>query len=103
MSVKLPGIGQKVSSYKYVVTRDSQNDIFVSVIFCKLDKYNNSVKQQKTFEIRKDTRWANEENIIQAIEKHLQDGLSGKLVKVREDKNRMYVFFNNDKFTGNSI
>ena len=29
MSIKLPGIGQTISGYKYVVSQDNQRDIFV--------------------------------------------------------------------------
>lgn len=103
MSIKLPGIGKKIDQYNYCVALDNKNDVCINIKYEKENSYKVVNKEQKAFEIRTDTRWPDANNIVEVIKKHLGDGLKGQNVVIREDKQRMYLWFDMDQFTGNSI
>lgn len=103
MSIKIPGVGKKIDKYNYSVELDNKNDVCINIKYEKVNAYNVMKKEQKSFEIKTDTRWADANKIVEVIKKHLENGLEVKNVKITEDKQRMYLWIDGDQFTGNSI
>ncbi|MCR5452358.1 MAG: hypothetical protein K6F00_07025 [Lachnospiraceae bacterium] len=101
MSLKIPGVGNKIEEYQYCVAKDNENAVCVII---KYDKSGNLAQRvQKAFEIRPDTRWPDPDIIVEILKYLLDQGLIRKNVKIREDKARMYIWFDDNQFTGNSI
>ena len=103
MSIKLPGVGKKIDQYIYCVALDNKNNVCINIKYEKVNTYNIACKEQKIFEIRTDIRWPDVNKIVEVIKKHLEDGLNGKNVRIKEDKPRMYLWVEMDQFTGNSL
>lgn len=103
MSIKIPGVGKKIDKYSYCVALDNENDVCINIKYKKENHYNAVLQVQKAYEIRADIRWPDAEKIVEVIKGHLEEGLNGKSVKITEDKPRMYLWFDSDQFTGNSI
>lgn len=103
MSIKIPGVGKKIDEYSYCVALDNKNDVCINIKYEKKNHYNAILQVQKAYEIRSDIRWPDVEKIVEVIKGHLEEGLNGKSVKITEDKERMYLWFDSDQFTGNSI
>lgn len=101
MSLKMPGVGSKIEEYQYYISKDNQNAVCVAIKYVKPDT--TAKRVQKSFEIRSDTRWSNPDRIVEVLKGLLGDGLTGKNVKISEDKPRMYIWFGNNQFAGNSI
>lgn len=97
----MPSVGSKIEEYQYCISKDNQNAVCVAIEYVKSDT--TAKRVQKSFEIRSDTRWPDPDRIVEVLKGLLADGLTGKNVKIREDKPRMYIWFGNNQFTGNSI
>ena len=82
---------------------DNKNDDCKNIKYEKENRYNAMLQVQKAYEIRSDNRWPDVEKIVEVIKGHLEQGLKGKSVKITEDQQRMYLWFDSDQFTGNSI
>ena len=102
MSIKIPGVGKRIDKYSYCVALDNKNDVCINIKYEKENHYA-MIQVQKAYEIRSDIRWPDVEAIVTVIKGHLEDGLNGKSVKISEDKKRMYLWFDSDQFTGNSV
>ncbi len=103
MSIKIPGVGKKIDKYSYCVALDNKNNVCINIKYENENHYNVMPQVQKTYEIRSDIRWPDVKRIVKVIKEHLEEGLNGKSVKITEDKKRMYLWFDSDQFTGNSI
>ena len=101
MSVKIPGVGKSLEKFEYTVNKDNKNAVSVNIMGVNPGTIPKPV--QRTYEVRTDTRRPDSDVIVSAIKGVLAAGLAGKKVKVREDKERDYLWFDDDQFTGNRV
>ena len=95
MSLKLPGIGKTVDSYSYQIIKGTDT---VRVI---IDYQAGSKQGTQIFNLRTDPRFETTKAIEDKVKEYLEMGHGRHKVEIREDKPRVYIEINFDKFTGN--
>lgn len=100
MSLKIPGIGKKIDEYTYCIGADNQGGICIHIKFEICNTYGKPVLKRKTFEIQTDDRHSDTRHSIDLLTELLEKGLNGATVKITEDKDRAYLYFDKYQFTG---
>ena len=94
MSIKLPGIGKRISNFQFSSLIDNQGFVQVSIT---------SPEGNKHFELRPDTNWDTAETIKAAVDTFLTLGQGPKNVKISDYKERSYLFFGDYQFSGEEM
>lgn len=107
MSLKLPRMSKKLYDYKYSVAVSNKNEVYLSVIFQKVSKYDTMTDCLYFFVINADAEWKEPHNTVRSIINQMEEGLGKRAIKIREDKERVYIHIDScmkrNKYSGYSI
>jgi len=100
MSLKLPGVGKKIEKYDYKIDKMGDTTISITITYVDLSGYK---RQSKLFEIRSDIRWKDIDIIVKVVDEVLSEGLGERIVRIRIDKDRTFLWIDKYQFTGNEM
>ena len=110
LSLKIPRKKIRLENYFFSVSKNQEDSVYVVIKYYPNDNPSIEEPLYKQYEIRPDIRWNKRADlIIEKINEVLNAGLNGVPIKIREDKVRMYLWFDNEQlnefyqFTGISL
>ncbi len=98
--LKIPGLGKPTVNFKFMSEINASNDLELSIVYERINRYGVKVHDMQNYVIFADTRWPNIQMIKTTIDGYLASAKGTTKVVMRYDAVRNYLHFNFDQFSG---
>ena len=101
--LKIPNVGNALASFKYLTSINSNNQLEICIIYQVTNRHGVLVHKMQNYLVWPDSRWPNIQTIKTTIDNHFVNATINRRVAIRYDAARMYLHFNSDQFSGQSV